>query len=94
MSYFESLFSREAAVGVPAMAAIALFWIAAFVLGSLAALMPFFIYKINQRIKILTAQIETLQSIQTNSKLTMQNSAAATKLLRQLIKAYGHDPEA
>jgi uncharacterized membrane protein YgaE (UPF0421/DUF939 family) len=70
-----------------------------YIIGGLVALyfaillflLPLFVRQINDRVKKIK---EEMEAIVVNAHITTQNSTAQVKLLRQLIKAYGHDPEA
>ena len=61
------------------------------VLLILAILMPYYVYKIAQHTKDLDEQVKALGA---TTAATHAEQAKTTALLRQLIKAYGHEPEA
>lgn len=61
------------------------------ILAVLVVLMPYYVYKIAQRSKELADLARTLCDYSGATKL---EQAKTNALLRQLIKAYGHEPEA
>ena len=71
-----------------------------FILAVLAFLMPYFVYKISQQTRATADEAKKLGALVQNLP-SAQNAAAAIEeariqnaLLRQLLVAYGHTPEA
>lgn len=61
------------------------------VLAVLAILMPYYVYKIAQHARELGEQVKALSA---QGSAIHAEQAKTNVLLRQLIKAYGHEPEA